>query len=670
MFLSHWIRTASKQLSPNSAGTNTISLGLMRLEDRRVLSASGGEVMLFSVNNGGANLPGLGAVEAADIVSYDGNQFELFFDASDVGLTGDVDAFAMVGENQFMLSLLNPTEVPGLGTVDGRDIILFEATSLGDVTEGTFSWVLHGEQLGLPQLRPGNIDALELLDDGSLAFSLEGRSNLPTGPNGEVMQVEDTDVIRLTPDANGVFETGTMELLFDGSDALLQDNVEDIDALSINGSQWRLSTWGGFFNGISVQGSAGDVFTFNAEQLGEETIGTYEAGLFFDGSVVTGLTSNIVDALDFATLRTPNAPPTAQDVSVELDEDGSVEVQLLGDDGDGDLDQTITYEIIDGPEFGSISNFDPATGTFTYTPNADFSGSDQLTYVVHEVDADGNILSSEPASVHLTVHAVNDAPIVHVEQSQFTGEEGQPVVIHGLSVDDLEAGFEGTLVVVTLQATDGTLSVAESTSVLISGNDTWEVQITGTIADINQLLSEGVIFQPDAEFSGMTAVNVVMRDQLDTQGALTASGTVQVEITAVPDAPPMSFRDRILQLVDSGELKKGHANFLLTVVKHQGDHGLADNAIKKVEKWEMQGRIGSELADELIGGLTALDPTDHDHGHGHKHKHGHKHDHGHKHGDDHDHGHKQDHGHKLGHGNVDEIFSQIGEGRNFGRFRV
>ena len=45
-------------------------------------------------------------------------------------------------------------------------------------------------------------------------------------------------------------------------------------------------------------------------------------------------------------------------------------------------------------------------GSFTYTPNADFNGTDSFTYTASDGTAASNV-----ATVTMTVDAVNDAPV-------------------------------------------------------------------------------------------------------------------------------------------------------------------------------------------------------------------------------------------------------------------
>ena len=77
-------------------------------------------------------------------------------------------------------------------------------------------------------------------------------------------------------------------------------------------------------------------------------------------------------------------------------------IAALANDGDDD-DDTLTPTVISGPANGSaVVNPDR---TITYTPDADFSGTDTFTYRI----TDGAL--DDSATVTVTVSAANDAPV-------------------------------------------------------------------------------------------------------------------------------------------------------------------------------------------------------------------------------------------------------------------
>ncbi|MGB5879336.1 MAG: Ig-like domain-containing protein, partial [Thermoanaerobaculia bacterium] len=68
-----------------------------------------------------------------------------------------------------------------------------------------------------------------------------------------------------------------------------------------------------------------------------------------------------------------------------------------------------------------------ADGSFTYTPNGDFNGTDIFSYVANDGGADSNV-----ASVRITVTPVNDAPVA--VDDAYDAVEGQTLSVAALGV--------------------------------------------------------------------------------------------------------------------------------------------------------------------------------------------------------------------------------------------
>jgi VCBS repeat-containing protein len=120
---------------------------------------------------------------------------------------------------------------------------------------------------------------------------------------------------------------------------------------------------------------------------------TYEAS---DGTA----TSNTATVT--LTINPVNDVPVAADQPVTTNEDTDTAGQVAASDVDGD---SLTYTLVDGPSHGSlVFNSD---GSFSYTPDANYNGTDSFTYLANDGIADSN-----SATVSLTVNAVNDAPVL------------------------------------------------------------------------------------------------------------------------------------------------------------------------------------------------------------------------------------------------------------------
>ena len=131
-------------------------------------------------------------------------------------------------------------------------------------------------------------------------------------------------------------------------------------------------------------------YTPNADYNGVDTF-TYKVN---DG------TSDSNTATVNLTVNPVNDNPIASDIVDSLDEDLSLSVTLNCTDIDGD---SLTYTVLSSPSNGSLSGTEP---NITYTPDADYNGSDSFTYKCNDGTSDSNT-----ATVSLTVNPVNDAPV-------------------------------------------------------------------------------------------------------------------------------------------------------------------------------------------------------------------------------------------------------------------
>jgi cyclophilin family peptidyl-prolyl cis-trans isomerase len=65
--------------------------------------------------------------------------------------------------------------------------------------------------------------------------------------------------------------------------------------------------------------------------------------------------------------------------------------------------QTLSFSLLSQPTNGTLSGFNPQTGTVTYTPNNNFQGTDSFTFNVTDVGAPTPNLTSGPATFTLSV---------------------------------------------------------------------------------------------------------------------------------------------------------------------------------------------------------------------------------------------------------------------------
>ncbi|MEM6317594.1 MAG: Ig-like domain-containing protein, partial [Bacteroidota bacterium] len=149
-------------------------------------------------------------------------------------------------------------------------------------------------------------------------------------------------------------------------------------------------------------------YTPNANFIGTDS---------FDYVVCDSGTPSLCDTAT-VTVVVLNRPPVALDDTNSTDEDIPFNGSVLPNDNDpenGSL--TVNTTPIDQPDNGSVTL--NTNGTYIYTPNAEFSGTDSFQYEV----CDNEVPSlCDTATVTITINPVNDNPVA-VEDTNSTDED-------------------------------------------------------------------------------------------------------------------------------------------------------------------------------------------------------------------------------------------------------
>jgi VCBS repeat-containing protein len=133
-----------------------------------------------------------------------------------------------------------------------------------------------------------------------------------------------------------------------------------------------------------------------------------------------------------------NDAPVAQDDSYTTNEDTPLVVSapgVLGNDYDVDGDP-LTAVLVSGPAHGTLA-LNP-DGSFTYTPNSKFYGTDTFTYRVFDGELYSNV-----ATVTITVSFVNDPMEANDLSLRTCVNEGKAFEVQISDLDILWAGFTG-----------------------------------------------------------------------------------------------------------------------------------------------------------------------------------------------------------------------------------
>lgn len=195
-----------------------------------------------------------------------------------------------------------------------------------------------------------------------------------------------------------------------------------------------------------------------------------------------------------------NTRPVASDGVLVTEEDVDVGGALNATDADGD---SLTYTKVSNPSNGTVS-VNATTGTFTYYPNDNFSGSDRFTYKVNDGTED-----SAEATISITVNSIEDELDTQPDTATVS-EDGTATNIDVLAND----------------SDDGTLTVAS-------------VNTPGTRGVVTNNGSN-VTYDPNGQFEslakGATATDIFTYTVTNAGGS-SETQTVTVTVNGVNDAP-------------------------------------------------------------------------------------------------------------------------------------
>ena len=375
--------------------------------------------------------------------------------------------------------------------VDG-DTVLVGAPGYGD--EGTNSGSAYIYELSdwtaVPNSAAAETNAISytvtsLANDVEYRFQIRATNDVGTGPASNPATV--------TP-------TNTAPTAVNDTSSTAEDTAIDIAVLSndtdAEGDTLSVTQVTSPPNGTAVilQGNTTSVtYTPNDDFNGTDSF-DYTVS---DGTDTDTGTVNV-------TITAVNDPPVAVEDNVTTPEDAAIDINVVSNDTDVEAD-ALSVTQVTTPSNGVATIMAGSTTTVTYTPNANFNGTDSFDYTV----SDGT--DTDTGTVNVTITAVNDPPVA-VEDNVTTPEDAA-IDINVVSNDtDVEADA---------------LSVTQVTTP------------SNGVATIMAGSTTTVTYTPNANFNGTDSFDYTVSDGTDTD-----TGTVNVTITAVND-PPVAVEDNV-----------------------------------------------------------------------------------------------------------------------------
>jgi VCBS repeat-containing protein len=344
--------------------------GTFTVHDSNLEGASGIEdIQITDLNNDhrpDVVVTGFGVLSGAEVSDWLNQVAAVQSPAYTIDRSGSTDNVAPVAANG---SASGDEDTVILGTLSASDpdselLIYSEVTQTahGTVTvngDGSFSYTPNANYNGPDSFTFKAYDGFADSNVATESLTVNAVNDAPVAANGSSSGNEDTVI------------TGTLV-------------ATDIDSASLTFSRVAQAAHGT----VTVNANGSFSYTPNANYFGPDSF-TFKAN---DGS----LDSNI--ATENLTINPVNHAPVAANGSASGDENSAVNGTLVATDADGNA---LTFARVAQAAHGSVTV--NANGSFSYTPTANYVGTDSFTFKANDGSLDSNV-----ATVGLTI--VDNSP--------------------------------------------------------------------------------------------------------------------------------------------------------------------------------------------------------------------------------------------------------------------
>jgi hypothetical protein len=335
-------------------------------------------------------------------------------------------------ERTFTVAVVNADEGPGaLNDADGAENSVVENAGVGTAV-GVAALATDPE---------GGLVTYSLTDDAGGRFAIDSLTGVVTVANGAQLDHEAgaSHAITVVATSSGGASVRTFTIaVVDANEApgAIGDTDESVDSVTENAADgtavgitasatdpegdpvtYSLSDDAG--GRFAIEPNTGVVMVANGALLAPNTSHTITVAATSSGGTATqNYTITVTDLAD---------PLEAVDDSANTDENTAVSGNVLANDAGGTGPRTVSLD--SGPSSGSLSL--NADGSFTYVPDANFSGSDSFTYIVTD-----SLGASDIATVTIAVAGLG-IDIFGTNHGDWINGTAARENIHGLSGSDV-----------------------------------------------------------------------------------------------------------------------------------------------------------------------------------------------------------------------------------------